>query len=92
MMTSDSQPTEQHDDQQAPGRKAEISPGEDVLVDVAPFIASALPNGQSIPCEVLQVERERALIQTKAPFRIFQLWVERDWIEKSPETIETPDR
>jgi hypothetical protein len=55
--------------------------GDTVLVNAAAFIASRLRNRVAVPCEVLEVDGDRFLARTKFPYRIFTIWVSREWLE-----------
>ncbi|MHB8866594.1 MAG: hypothetical protein ACYC6N_29900 [Pirellulaceae bacterium] len=59
-----------------------VHEGDRVLVNVAPFIASARRQQGSVPCKVLQVEAGRVLISTQSPYRQIDLWVEECWIDR----------
>ncbi len=57
--------------------------GDTVLVNAAAFIGSRFRNREAIPCEVLEVEAARVLIQTKFPYRVFTMWISREWLEEA---------
>jgi hypothetical protein len=58
-----------------------VQKGDRVLVNVAPFIGSALRSRQSIPCEVLETSGPRVHVRTQPPHRRVSLWVLASWIE-----------
>ncbi len=64
-----------------------IHEGDRVLVNVAPFIASARRQNSSVPCRVLRVDEGRVLVCTLAPVRQLDLWVDDCWVDR---VIERP--
>jgi hypothetical protein len=58
-----------------------VQKGDRVLVNVAPFIGSALRSRQSVPCEVLEVSGPQIHVRTEPPHRRVSLWVLASWIE-----------
>jgi hypothetical protein len=66
----------------------ETRKGDSVMVNLAPFIGSARRTRQSIPCRVLSVEADRLLVCADLPYRDVSLWVQPDWIERSPKSRE----
>jgi hypothetical protein len=62
----------------------DIHQGDRVLVNLAPFIGSAAPSRQLIPCDVLAVEGQQVHVATSAPYRDLALWVGAEWIEDEP--------
>ena len=56
--------------------------GDRVLVNVAPFIGSAMYCDDSIPCEVLAVETAQVYVRVEPPYRDVSLWVLADWVEE----------
>jgi hypothetical protein len=56
--------------------------GDRVLVNVAPFIGSALRCDDSIPCEVLAVDGSMVQVRVEPPYRSVSLWVLSSWIEE----------
>jgi hypothetical protein len=69
------------------GQKMDIHTGDQVLVNVAPFIGSLRRNKQSVACEVLAVEGDEVEIRTLAPYREVNLRVERFWIDRKLEPL-----
>lgn len=58
-----------------------IREGDHVLVNLAPFIGSALPSKQSIPCKVRGVRGEQVQIVAEPPCREVLIWVRLQWID-----------
>jgi len=58
-----------------------IHQGDNVLVNLAPFIGSARPSSQSIPCSVLAITETHVEVTTLEPFRTVSLWVSSRWID-----------
>ena len=56
--------------------------GDQVLVNVAPFIGSLRRNKQSVACEVLEVRGDEIEIRTLAPCREVCLTIERFWVDR----------
>ena len=56
--------------------------GDRVLVNVAPFIGSAIHCDDSIPCKVLAVEAAQVYVRVEPPYREVSLWVHSDWVEE----------
>jgi hypothetical protein len=65
----------------------DIQAGDQVLVNVAPFIGSPRRNKQSVACEVLAVGDDEVQIRTLAPYREVCLTVERFWIDRKLEPM-----
>ena len=63
-----------------------IRTGDQVLVNVAPFIGSMRRHRESVPCRVLTVDDSRVEVRTQFPCREFSLWVASTWIEGRAET------
>jgi len=63
----------------------EVHKGDQVMVNVAPFIGSLRRNKQSVACEVLAVRGDEVEIRTLPPYREFTLSVERFWIDRKLE-------
>jgi hypothetical protein len=61
--------------------------GDQVLVNVAPFIGSLRRNKQSVACEVLAIHGDEVEIRTLAPYREVNLRVERYWIDRKLEPL-----
>lgn len=59
-----------------------VHEGDRVLVNVAPFIASARRQRSSVPCEVLRVDGGRLFISTQSPYRQVDMWVDDCWIDR----------
>jgi len=55
--------------------------GEQVLVNLAPFIGWTTRSDEQVTCDILAVEGDRVRIRTREPYRSVALWVERSWIE-----------
>jgi hypothetical protein len=62
----------------------DVRKGDRVLVNVAPFIGSAMRCDDSIPCEVLAVDGMRAHVRVEPPYRNVSLWVLSIWIDERP--------
>jgi len=60
----------------------DVRKGDHVLVNVAPFIGSALRCDDSIPCEILAVEGMKAHVRVEPPYRTVSLWVLSSWIDE----------
>jgi len=58
--------------------------GDRVMVNVAPFIGSAMRSEESIPCEVLDVDGIHVHVRAEPPYRAVSLWVLSSWIEGRP--------
>lgn len=58
-----------------------IKIGDLVQVNAAAFIGSWSRNSEAIPCEVLEVESGRVRVRTQSPYRVFTMWVGREWVE-----------
>ena len=65
----------------------DIHTGDQVLVNVAPFIGSLRRNKQSVACEVLAIQGDEVEIRTLAPYREVNLRVERFWIDRKLEPL-----
>jgi hypothetical protein len=65
-----------------------IQEGDQVLVNLSPFIGSLRRNKEAIPCRVLAVDGPHVEIRTVSPYREFSLRVQRTWIEGRPEPDE----
>ncbi|NLX55856.1 MAG: hypothetical protein GXY58_12135 [Planctomycetaceae bacterium] len=59
-----------------------VQKGDRVLVNVAPFIASARRQRDSVPCEILEVDGTRVRVATQAPCREMDVWVQNCWIDR----------
>ncbi len=59
----------------------DIRKGDRVLVNVAPFIGSAMRCDDSIPCEVLDVDDVQIHVRVEPPYRDVSLWVLASWID-----------
>jgi hypothetical protein len=59
-----------------------VRKGDRVLVNVAPFIASARRHRDSVPCEVLEVEGARVRVATQSPCREVDVWIQDCWIDQ----------
>jgi hypothetical protein len=59
----------------------EFQEGDQVLVNVAPFIGSVMRCRESIPCEVLDVDGIQVCVRAKPPYRDVSLWVLSSWID-----------
>jgi hypothetical protein len=59
----------------------DIQKGDRVLVNVAPFIGSAMRGNDSIPCEVLDVKGFQVHVRAEPPYRGVSLWVMSNWID-----------
>ena len=70
----------------------DVCVGNAVLVNAAAFIASRFRNQESIPCEVLEIETARVLAKTRNPYRVFTMWISREWIEDTECVTASPSR
>jgi len=61
----------------------DIQKGDRVLVNLAPFIGSVLPNKESIPCVVVDINELQVYVRTLPPYREFAIWVLSSWIESA---------
>jgi hypothetical protein len=59
-----------------------VQKGDRVLVNVAPFIASARRQRNSVSCEVLDVDGTRVRVATQSPCREVDVWVQDCWIDR----------
>jgi hypothetical protein len=59
----------------------ELQTGDQVLVNLAPFIGSAAASRESVRCTVLDVAGNQVHVQTDPPYREVALWVAAVWIE-----------
>jgi hypothetical protein len=66
----------------------DLSVGDTVLVDLAVFTASRFRSRESIPCDVLEVNTERLLVRTCFPYRVFTMWIGREWVETADRLVE----
>jgi hypothetical protein len=55
--------------------------GDRVLVNVAPFIGSAMRCEESVACEVLEVNGPQVFVRAEPPCREVSLWIPSRWIE-----------
>jgi hypothetical protein len=62
----------------------DLQKGDRVLVNVAPFIGSALRGHESIPCEILDVDGLQAHVRVDPPYRGVSLWILSSWIDGRP--------
>jgi hypothetical protein len=58
-----------------------IQAGDQVLVNVAPFVGSVRRSKDSIPCRVVAVDESHVQVETDYPYRTVSLWILSDWIE-----------
>jgi hypothetical protein len=58
-----------------------IQEGDQVLVNLAPFIGSRRRSKEAIPCRVIAIDGPHIEISTHDPYRELSLWVERTWID-----------
>lgn len=63
----------------------DIEKGDRVLVNVAPFIGSVMRGGESIPCEVLEVDGLQVHVRAEPPYRGVTLWILSSWIDGCPD-------
>ena len=66
----------------------DVQQGEQVLVNLAPFIGSLRPCNQSIPCSVLAIAETQVEVTTLEPFRELSLWVSSRWIDSKLDCTE----
>jgi hypothetical protein len=60
-----------------------IQKGDQILVNLAPFIGSLRRNKEAIPCRVVAVDGPHIEVSTDYPYRKLSLRVERTWLEVS---------
>jgi hypothetical protein len=60
----------------------EIRIGDQVLVNLAPFIGLEQWCKNAVACDVVEVGENRIRIMTRPPCREVELWVACDWIEQ----------
>jgi hypothetical protein len=58
----------------------DIQPGDQVLVNLSPFIGSVMPSKESIPCVVLGSDGVQVQVRTEPPYREVTLWVLSTWV------------
>ncbi len=58
-----------------------VHEGDQVRVNLAPFIGSPRRNREAIPCRVVAVDGPHIEVRTAHPYREFELWVETAWID-----------
>jgi len=58
-----------------------LNKGDRVLVNVAPFIGSRIRCGESVACEVLEVNGPQVFVRAEPPCREVSLWIPSRWIE-----------
>jgi hypothetical protein len=59
-----------------------LNKGDRVLVNVAPFIGSAMRCGESVLCKVLDINGPQVFVCAEPPCREVSLWVTSRWIEE----------
>jgi hypothetical protein len=65
-----------------------IQEGDQVLVNLAPFIGLLRRSKKSIPCRVVAIDGPHIVIRVGPPYRELSLRVQRTWIEGKPESGE----
>jgi len=63
--------------------KMGIRIGQLVTVNVAAFIGSPSINPTRVPCRVMDVGPAQLFVRTMLPYRVFNMWVSREWIEEA---------
>jgi hypothetical protein len=63
--------------------------GDSVLINAAAFTASRFRNREAIPCDLLEMNADRLLVRTHPPYRVFAMWVSREWIEDADRLAES---
>jgi len=58
--------------------------GDQVLVNVAPFIASPHQQSEAVACSVLEVDGRRLKVCTCDPLREIELWIDDRWVQRTP--------
>jgi hypothetical protein len=66
----------------------DLGVGDSIFVNAAAFTASRFRSRDSIPCDVLEVNDERLLVKTRFPYRVFTMWIGKEWIEKADRLVE----
>ena len=59
----------------------EMKTGDQVLVNLAPFIGSPTACRDRVSCVVLDVVGDQVHVRTEPPYREVALWVDLLWIE-----------
>ncbi|MGA2617672.1 MAG: hypothetical protein ABSF26_08690 [Thermoguttaceae bacterium] len=59
--------------------------GDQVLVNVAPFIGSLRRNKDSVPCRVIAIHGSHVEVRTEPPYREVSLRILPSWIERKLE-------
>ena len=67
-----------------------VQEGDQVQINLAPFIGSLQRNKEAIPCRVVAIDGPHIEVRTAHPFREFSLWVETTWIDSGEEGKESP--
>ena len=67
----------------------DLGVGDSILVNAAAFTASRFRSRESIPCDVLEVNTERLLVRTRFPYRVFTIWIGREWVEEADRLVES---
>ncbi len=58
-----------------------IQEGDQVLVNLAPFIGSTRRSKEAIPCRVVAIDGPHVEVRTDHPYRELSLRVARSWID-----------
>jgi hypothetical protein len=67
----------------------DLGVGDSIFVNAAAFTASRFRSRESIPCDVLEVNTERLLVRTRFPYRVFTIWIGREWVEEADRLVES---
>ena len=65
-----------------------IQEGDQVLVNLAPFIGLTRRSKKSIPCRVVVIDGPHIEIRVGPPYRELSLRVQKSWIEEKLESDE----
>ena len=57
--------------------------GQLVSVNVAAFIGAHSKNPTQVPCRIVDIGPTHLFIRTMMPYRVFNMWVGREWIEET---------
>ena len=58
-----------------------VREGDQVLVNLAPFIGSMRRCAEAIPCRVVAIDGPHVEIRTSDPYRELSLWIDSTWID-----------
>jgi hypothetical protein len=67
----------------------DIEKGDQLLVNVAPFIGSIMRCNESITCEVLEVDGLQLHVRALPPYRSVSLWILSSWVDGLPQGVKS---